>query len=106
VVSGEVQVALVDLRAGSGDPSTETFVLSGERPTTLFLPPGVAHGFLALTEVHLMYWMTELYDGSDEHGIAWDDSRLAIEWKIADPLVSQRDRLNKGLDWAEIPTFS
>ena len=40
----------------------------------LYIPRRVAHGFLALTDVSLMYLVSNEYDGTDELGFAWDDS--------------------------------
>ena len=46
-------------------------------------------------------------DPSDEHGVAWNDPTLAIPWQLdAEPVVSERDAQNPGLDWDLVPTFS
>ena len=52
-------------------------MLDGETPTAVYVPSGVAHGYLALTEIDLIYWVTREYDPADEHGVAWDDPTLA-----------------------------
>jgi dTDP-4-dehydrorhamnose 3,5-epimerase len=65
--------------------------------TALLIPPGVAHGFCAVTDVALQYMVTAYYDGSDEHGFAWDDPDAAIRWPVAQPLLSDRDRSNPSL---------
>ena len=44
------------------------------------IPAGVAHGFLALEHVELVYLVTTEYDGSDERGFAWDDPLAAVPW--------------------------
>ncbi len=93
VVKGRAQVALVDLR-GDGEPTVETMTLSGEEPMSVYIPPGVAHGYLALTDLDLIYMVTRTYDASDEHGIAWNDPSLAIPWEIEHPELSERDRSN------------
>lgn len=54
VVSGRMQVALADLRHRNGAPKTVTIVLDAEEPSTLYIPAGVAHGFLALRDVDLI----------------------------------------------------
>ena len=106
VVRGRAQVGLVDLRdQRRATPLCDSVFLDAEAPATLYIPPGVAHGFLALTDLDLIYWVTMEYDGSDEYGIAWDDRRLAIEWLDADPILSDRDAANPELGWAEIPAF-
>lgn len=94
-VSGTSQVVLVDLRKGSSAfGEALTFELSAEDSTCLLVPPGVAHGFLALTDMTLIYAVDSYYDGTDEQGLAWDDPGLAIPWKISDPVLSSRDRVN------------
>ncbi|MDP9342751.1 MAG: dTDP-4-dehydrorhamnose 3,5-epimerase family protein [Actinomycetota bacterium] len=90
VVSGRAQVALVDLREPDR-PVTATVELSGDDPATLLIPPGVAHGFLALTELDLLYWVSEYYDASDEFGVAWNDPSVGVPWKTSDPILSERD---------------
>jgi dTDP-4-dehydrorhamnose 3,5-epimerase len=97
VVSGRAQVALADLRHGSGSPKTATVVLDGDSPANLYIPPGVAHGFLALTDLNLIYWVTQEYDGSDEYGVAWNDDTLSIPWENLDPILSERDAANPKL---------
>lgn len=92
VVRGRAQVALVDL--SDGERHVETLVLDASQPRTLYIPPGIAHGYLALTDVDLFYLVTREYDDSDEFGVAWDDPDLAIPWEVLDPVLSQRDRSN------------
>jgi dTDP-4-dehydrorhamnose 3,5-epimerase len=97
-LSGEAFVALVDLRSGSPtEHATSTLRLSGETPRGLFIPPGVAHGFLATTDLVLEYLVDRYFDGTDEWGIAWDDPALGIDWPAADPILSDRDRSNPSL---------
>ena len=107
VPGGRAQVGLADLRRRDGKPPTETFVLDAAEPTTVFIPAGVAHGYLALTDLDVIYWVTSEYDPSDEHGVAWNDPTLAIPWRIdAEPVVSERDSENPNLDWELVPEFS
>ena len=105
LVAGRVQVGLADLRSGSGSPTVDTVLLTAEEPAALYIPAGVAHGFAALTDVELLYWVTAFYDASDEYGIAWNDPQLAISWELADPVLSERDRANAPLNWDDIPRF-
>ena len=99
VVAGSAFVALVDLRPAS--PSfrsvqTSTFDASaGLR--ALYVPPGIAHGFCALTEVSLIYQVDAYFSGEDEFGLAWDDPELAIAWPVREPVLSERDRSNPSL---------
>lgn len=102
VFAGQAQAMLADLRTPSPEPGVASVDLIGGEPKVLFIPPGVAHGFLAVTDVDLIYWVTGYYDPSDEHGVAWDDPTLNAPWKITDPILSERDRSNPKLEWDEI----
>jgi dTDP-4-dehydrorhamnose 3,5-epimerase len=106
VVSGHALVGLADLRTRSDSPATATVVLAGDRPAALYIPAGVAHGFLAVEAVDLLYWVTNYYDASDEHGVAWNDPTLAIDWGATAPVLSDRDSSNPELQWDDIPPFT
>ena len=99
-VRGTIQAALADLRLSSPTfGETMVFTFADSDNTCLFVPPGVAHGFLALTDVDLLYAVDRYYDGSDEQGVTWDDPSLAIPWKNAAPVLSQRDRTNHTIEY-------
>ena len=98
VAAGEMFVAMADLRTGSPtERAVSTMRLSAETPRGLFIPPGVAHGFLAVTDLTLGYLVDRYFDGSDEWGIAWNDPELGIDWPATDPVLSERDRNNPRL---------
>jgi len=95
VASGRARVVLHDLRVGSPTAgATETIEMGGESHLGLYIPCGVAHGFAALTDLVLVYLVDAYYDGSDEHGLAFDDPDLGLDWGVAEPVVSGRDRAN------------
>jgi dTDP-4-dehydrorhamnose 3,5-epimerase len=102
VVHGRCRVGLADLRKRTERPASLTIDLSEDDPATLFIPPGVAHGFAALTDLDLVYWVTHYFDGTDEHGVAWNDPTLAVPWEIPDPLLSERDAGAGSLEWTLI----
>ena len=107
VVSGRAQVGLADLRRRGERPIVETHMVDGQRPVTVYIPRGVAHGYLALTELDLMYWVTAEYDPSDEMSVAWDDPTLAVPWQLTGrPHVSERDANAPALEWEQIPSFA
>ena len=94
-VAGRIRAVIADLR-----PESPSFLakaeldLSADEPVCLFVPPHVAHGFLALTDTRLLYAVNRLYDGSDEQGVAWNDPDLSIDWGTANPILSGRDMNN------------
>lgn len=106
VINGEAQAMLADLRKKQDKPKVASVDLSAKEPRILYIPPGVAHGFLAITDVDLIYWVTHYYDASDEFGVAWDDPSLEAPWRIRDPVLSDRDKGNGSLDWDSIGDFS
>ena len=106
VMNGEAQAMLADLRTPGSSPAVRAVDLVADRPQVLYIPPGVAHGFLAITDVDLIYWVTGYYDASDEFGVAWDDPTLAAPWRIREPILSGRDRTNPRLAWDDIPAWS
>lgn len=94
--SGRLRVGLADLRPSS--PSylqTETIDMDASDNRGLYIPTGVAHGFLALTDVVLLYFVDNYYDGADEFGLRWNDPDVAVDWRpISPPIVSGRDESN------------
>ena len=95
VVRGRAQVVLHDLRDGSPtEGATETFVLDGDDDTGVYIPPGVAHGFAALTDITITYQVDRYFDPADELGVAWDDPDIGAQWDVDDPILSARDQTN------------
>jgi dTDP-4-dehydrorhamnose 3,5-epimerase len=93
--AGRLLVALHDLRASSPtDGASLTLEIGDGADIGVYIPPGVAHGFQALSDVTLTYLVDRYYDPADEHGLAWDDPDAGIGWPIADPILSERDRTN------------
>ena len=92
---GYIRVALCDLRANKSTfRSVEIVEMRGDSLSGLLIPPGVAHGFLTLTEATVNYIVSNYYDGKDEYGVAWDDPDLDVPWEAEDPQVSFRDQSN------------
>ena len=94
VVQGEVFDVAVDIRKGS-----KTFglwvgqTLSAENKKQLWVPPGLAHGFVVLSETaEFLYKTTDYYAPAHERCIAWNDPDLAIDWQMqGEPLLSAKD---------------
>ena len=98
-IEGCIRDIAVDVRRGSPHFGRWIAVeLSAENCHQLWVPPGFAHGFAALTErVQVEYKVTEFYDPEDELTIAWDDPDLAIDWLVSAPILSAKDRSGKAL---------
>jgi len=94
VTSGQVLDIAVDLRPNSTTFGChEAVLLTGENRRQLFVPPGFAHGFSVISNVaEFSYKCTDYYDPNDEGGIIWNDTQLAIDWKVKNPSLSEKDK--------------
>lgn len=104
VIRGEVLDVAVDIRRGS--PSfgkSASVVLSAENMHQIYVPIGFAHGFVVLSdEAEFLYKCSDYYDPGGEYGVLWSDPALGIDWGVAEPLLSGKDRQYPKL--ADIPT--
>ncbi|MBA3803275.1 MAG: dTDP-4-dehydrorhamnose 3,5-epimerase family protein [Acidimicrobiia bacterium] len=92
---GTAMVVLHDLREGGPtDGATLSLELTGENHCGVFIPPGVAHGFAAVTDMVITYLVDGYYNPQDELGVAWDDPDVAADWGITGPVLSERDQSN------------
>lgn len=93
-VEGVIWDVAVDVRLGS--PTFGRWVaeeLTADNFRQLWVPGGFVHGFCVLSEIaQVEYKCTDLYDRSDEIGVAWDDPEIGIDWPIPDPKLSGKDR--------------
>jgi len=101
-VRGSIWDVAVDIRPDS--PAFGTWVaceISAENRRQLWVPAGLAHGFLVLSEsAEVLYKTTDYYSPPGERCIVWNDPELAIEWPLtAEPVVSAKDQ--QGLSFAE-----
>ncbi len=103
VLEGEVWDVAVDIRRGSPTFGRWTAVLlSAENRRHFWIPEGFAHGFAVLSEhATFTYLCTQTYDRDADAGIRWNDARLAIDWPVAEPLLSAKDAQAPFLD--EVP---
>lgn len=94
VVRGEVYDVAVDIRRES--PTFGKWAatkLSEENKKQFWIPPGLAHGFVTLSETaDLEYKCTDYYDPDDEGCILWNDQSLNIPWPIDNPVLSEKDK--------------
>ncbi len=99
VLEGEVFDVAVDVRVGS--PTFGQWVgeyLSAENRRQLYVPVGFAHGFVVTSDEALFaYKCTEYYHPESERTVQWDDPAIGVEWPIATPVVSAKDRAGSPL---------
>jgi dTDP-4-dehydrorhamnose 3,5-epimerase len=88
-LEGTARVVALDRETG------ETFCqdIGDDNPVGIYVPGHYAHGFEALTDVLLLYHVTEEYDPAapDEHGVCWADPRVEHLWSTSEPILSERD---------------
>ena len=108
VVSGAALDVAVDIRRSSPTFGKHIAVeLSAENNLAMYIPPGFAHGFAALTDgVCFSYKVSEFYEPSGDRTLLWNDPGLAIEWPVteADAIISAKDR--QGKPWGTADFFS
>ena len=109
-LSGEVIDIVVDIRIGS--PTYSQWigeVLSESNHRQIYVPPGFAHGYCVTSEMaHFSYKCTDFYNPATEHGIIWNDPDIGIQWPIAEPILSPKDKLYprlKDLQPENLPQF-
>ncbi|MEB7537130.1 dTDP-4-dehydrorhamnose 3,5-epimerase [Pantoea anthophila] len=94
VVRGEVFDVAVDIRPQS--PTYKQWVgvyLSEENKTQFWVPPGLAHGFVVISDfADFEYKCTNYYDPSSEGCLSWNDPELGIDWPVSDPILSEKDK--------------
>ncbi|HHS9506702.1 dTDP-4-dehydrorhamnose 3,5-epimerase [Raoultella planticola] len=99
VVRGAVFDVAVDIR-----PDSPTFgqwegvILSEENKTQFWVPPGLAHGFIVLSDIaDFEYKCTDYYNPVHEGCLIWNDPEINIEWPNTNPLLSDKDKQGKTL---------
>jgi dTDP-4-dehydrorhamnose 3,5-epimerase len=96
VIAGEVFDVAVDIRRSS--PTFGKWVgvtLSVENRRQMWIPPGFAHGFYAISPwAEVLYKVTDFYHPTGERTILWNDPDLAVQWPLVNgrpPLLSPKD---------------
>ncbi|APS35966.1 dTDP-4-dehydrorhamnose 3,5-epimerase [Serratia marcescens] len=94
VVRGEVFDVVVDIRKDSPSYGAwEGVVLSEENKTQFWIPPGLAHGFVVLSDIaDFEYKCTDYYNAAHEGCLLWNDPDVGIEWPLDNPLLSEKDK--------------
>lgn len=95
VISGSVLDVAVDVRYGS--PTYGKYFaaeLTGKNHHQLWIPPGFAHGFSVLSDSAIFHYKcTGFYSKPDERAILFNDPEIGIDWKVENPIVSDKDLL-------------
>ncbi len=97
---GQARVVLHDLRSGSPTEGRTVAIPLGTEPDGVnhhrgvYIPPGVAHGFAALSDMTITYLVDGYYNPADELGVAWDDPEIGADWGVEGPILSARDQAN------------
>lgn len=105
VTAGRAWDVAVDIRRSS--PTFGKWVgveLSAANKRLFWVPPGFAHGFVALEDgTDFLYKCTALYDPANEHSLLWNDPMVNVEWPLEglEPQLSAKDRAGKPLEEIE-----
>lgn len=94
VTRGEAFLVAVDIRKGS--PTLGKWhgeIVSERNRVQVWAPAGFARGFCVLSDyAEIQYLTTGVYNNKGESGIRWDDPQIGIQWPVADPILSAKDR--------------
>ncbi|GAA0877480.1 dTDP-4-dehydrorhamnose 3,5-epimerase [Algoriphagus jejuensis] len=94
VITGKVLDVAVDLRKGSPTfGKYHSVVLDSERNNLFYVPAGFAHGFSVLEDAIFAYKCSNYYHKPAEGGILWNDPALAIDWRVDNPIISDKDKV-------------
>lgn len=105
VVTGKVFDVVVDLRRNSPAFGKWAGVeLSAENKRMFWLPPGLAHGFVVLSDfADFLYKATDYYAPQSERTLLWNDSNVGIEWPFTgEAILSAKDKAGKPFKVAEV----
>ena len=100
VLKGEIFDVTVDLRKNSKTFGKYFSIrLSDKNCTSVYIPPGFAHGFLALKKENIIcYSLTEYRSPKNERSLKYNDPKLKIKWPIKKPNISVKDKNANNLD--------
>ena len=100
VIRGEIFDVAVDLRKNSKTFGKHFSIKLNEKNcTSVFIPPGFAHGFLTLKKENIVcYSCTEYRSPNNERSLKYNDDKLKIKWPVKKPIISTKDKKAKNLD--------
>lgn len=96
VTSGEVQSVIVDLRNNSSTfGKYESFIIGDSNKSSIFIPKGFGNSYLVLSEeADYVYLTDQEWEPNKEFGVMWNDPDIAVDWKVKEPTLSEKDRQN------------
>lgn len=101
-IAGAALDVLLDLRSGPFFGRCISLWLSGEQGNAVYIPEGVAHGFLAQTEGTILHYkVTSLHSPEHDRGIRWNS--FGFPWPVTGPLLSDRDQVFPSLTEFQTP---
>jgi dTDP-4-dehydrorhamnose 3,5-epimerase len=94
VLWGSVIDVVVDIRPQSPTfGQYDIFEIDVKKNNRVYIPTGMAHGFMTLEDAIFAYKCGDFYHPTSEYGILWNDPTLGIDWKNTNPIVSSKDLL-------------
>ncbi len=101
VITGSVLDIALDIRVGSPTFGKHHSVLLTEENKKLFwIPPGFAHGFCTMADNTIFaYKCSNVYNKASEGCVLWNDADLNIDWHVALPVISEKDKF--GTRWKD-----
>lgn len=107
VTKGRILDVAVDIRASSPTFGRHVAVeLSAENWKQLLVPVGFAHGFVTLEpDTEVLYKVTALYGPQNDHGLAFDDPALGIDWKLPHDVLTLSDKDRKHPRLSDLPRY-
>ena len=71
-------------------------ILSEENKKQFWIPPGLAHGFIVLSDIaDFEYKCTDYYNPTGEGCLLWNDPQVGIQWPLSNPMLSEKDKAGK-----------
>jgi dTDP-4-dehydrorhamnose 3,5-epimerase len=100
VIKGAILDVAVDIRKNSPTYGKHFDIeLDENSKTMLWIPAGFAHGFLTLAnDTIFSYKCSNVYNKASEDCILWNDETIAINWRITDPILSDKDKQGKSFN--------
>ncbi len=101
VLKGKILDVMLDLRKDSLTYlQWDSIEVSEENKKQIWIPEGYGHGFSVLSEIaEVEYLTTNFYDSKSEETILWSDDKLNIDWNVINPIISEKDRKGKTIDF-------